>query len=152
MPLLIFFRILQGAGGGGMGPSEQAILADTFPPEKRGLAFSVYGMAVVVAPAIGPTLGGWITDNYDWRWIFFINVPVGLLSLFLTSTVVEDPPWLKKLQGRRHQDRLHRPVADRPGHRLPAGDPRQGPAGRLVRLELHHHLRRHRRRRAGVRW
>ena len=82
-----------------MGPSEQAILADTFPPEKRGLAFSVYGMAVVVAPAIGPTLGGWITDNYDWRWIFFINVPVGLLSLFLTSTVVEDPPWLKKFKG-----------------------------------------------------
>ena len=97
--MLIFFRILQGAGGGGMGPSEQAILADTFPPEKRGLAFSVYGMAVVVAPAIGPTLGGWITDNYDWRWIFFINVPVGLLSLFLTSTVVEDPPWLKRFKG-----------------------------------------------------
>jgi DHA2 family multidrug resistance protein len=92
LPLLIFFRLLQGAGGGGMGPSEQPILADTFPPEKRGLAFSVYGMAVVVAPAIGPTLGGWITDNYDWRWIFFINIPVGLLSLFLTSTVVEDPP------------------------------------------------------------
>ncbi len=99
LPLLIFFRILQGAGGGGMGPSEQAILADTFPPEKRGLAFSVYGMAVVVAPAIGPTLGGWITDNYDWRWIFFINVPVGLLSLFLTSQLVEDPPWLKKFKG-----------------------------------------------------
>ena len=99
LPLLIFFRVLQGAGGGGMGPSEQAILADTFPPEKRGLAFSVYGMAVVVAPAIGPTLGGWITDNYDWRWIFFINVPVGLLSLFLTSTVVEDPPWLKRFKG-----------------------------------------------------
>jgi DHA2 family multidrug resistance protein len=99
LPLLIFFRILQGAGGGGMGPSEQAILADTFPPEKRGLAFSVYGMAVVVAPAIGPTLGGWITDNYNWRWIFLINVPVGLLSLFLTSTVVEDPPWLKKFKG-----------------------------------------------------
>lgn len=99
LPLLIFFRILQGAGGGGMGPSEQAILADTFPPEKRGLAFSVYGMAVVVAPAIGPTLGGWITDNYDWRWIFFINVPVGILSLFLTSTVVEDPPWLKRFEG-----------------------------------------------------
>ena len=95
LPLLIIFRIFQGAGGGGMGPSEQAILADTFPPEKRGLAFSVYGMAVVVAPAIGPTFGGWITDNYDWRWIFFLNVPVGLLSLFLTSQVVEDPPWLR---------------------------------------------------------
>ena len=100
LPLLIFFRILQGAGGGGMGPSEQAILADTFPPEKRGLAFSVFGMAVVVAPAIGPTLGGWITDNYDWRWIFFINIPVGILSLFLTSQVVEDPPWLRGKRGK----------------------------------------------------
>lgn len=98
LPLLIVFRIIQGLGGGGMGPSEQAILADTFPPEKRGLAFSVYGMAVVVAPAIGPTLGGWITDNYDWRWIFFINVPVGILSLLLTSQVVEDPPWVSGIK------------------------------------------------------
>ena len=103
LPLLIFFRILQGAGGGGMGPSEQAILADTFPPEKRGQAFAVFGMAVVVAPAIGPTLGGWITDNYDWRWIFFINIPIGLLSLFLTSIVVEDPPWLRGKEGQVHQ-------------------------------------------------
>jgi MFS transporter, DHA2 family, multidrug resistance protein len=92
--MLIFFRILQGAGGGGLAPSEQAILADTFPPSKRGIAFAVYGMAVVVAPAIGPTLGGWITDNYTWRWIFYINVPVGLLSLFLTQRMVEDPPYL----------------------------------------------------------
>ena len=90
--LLIFFRVLQGAGGGGLAPSEQAILADTFPPEKRGQAFALYGLAVVVAPAIGPTLGGWITDNFDWRWIFFINMPVAILSLFLTSRIVEDPP------------------------------------------------------------
>src|SRR5580698_3460393 len=83
LPLLIFFRILQGAGGGGLAPSEQAILADTFEPKKRGQAFAVYGLAVVAAPAIGPTLGGWITDNYDWRWIFFINVPIAILSLFL---------------------------------------------------------------------
>jgi len=95
LPLLILFRVLQGAGGGGMGPSEQAILADTFPPEKRGMAFAMYGMAVVVAPAIGPTLGGWITDNFDWRWIFFINVPIGILSLILTNRVVEDPPHLR---------------------------------------------------------
>ncbi len=101
LPLLIVFRILQGAGGGGMGPSEQAILADTFPPEKRGMAFSVYGMAVVVAPAIGPTLGGWITDNYDWRWIFFINVPVGILSLIMTNRVVEDPPHLRGKRGQK---------------------------------------------------
>ena len=82
---LIFFRVLQGAGGGGLQPSEQAILADTFSPAKRGMAFAVYGMAVVLAPAIGPTLGGWITDNYGWRWIFFINIPVGIISLFLTK-------------------------------------------------------------------
>ena len=75
------FRVLQGAGGGGLGPSEQAILADTFPAAKRGMAFAVYGMAVVLAPAIGPTLGGWITDNYSWRWIFYVNIPFGILSL-----------------------------------------------------------------------
>ncbi len=96
LPLLVFFRILQGIGGGGLAPSEQAILADTFPPEKRGQAFAMYGLAVVVAPAIGPTLGGWITDNYDWRWIFFLNVPICLLSLFLTSRIVEDPPYVRK--------------------------------------------------------
>ena len=95
LPFLIAARVLQGAGGGGLQPSEQAILADTFSVEKRGLAFALYGMAVVVAPAIGPTLGGWITDNFNWHWIFFINLPVGLLSLFLTSRMVEDPPWLK---------------------------------------------------------
>ena len=99
--LLVFFRILQGAGGGGLQPSEQAILADTFPPAKRGMAFSIYGMAVVVAPAIGPTLGGWITDNFSWRWIFYINVPISLLSLFLTHKLVEDPPYLKVEQERR---------------------------------------------------
>jgi DHA2 family multidrug resistance protein len=92
LPILIIFRLIQGAGGGGLGPSEQAILADTFEPKQRGQAFALYGLAVVAAPAIGPTLGGWITDNYDWRWIFFINVPVAILSLILTSRMVEDPP------------------------------------------------------------
>ncbi len=96
LPLLILARILQGAGGGGLAPSEQAILADTFPVAKRGQAFAVYGMAVVVAPAIGPTLGGWITDNYNWHWIFFINLPIGLISLFLTTRMVEDPPYLQE--------------------------------------------------------
>jgi MFS transporter, DHA2 family, multidrug resistance protein len=93
---LIFFRVLQGAGGGGLQPSEQAILADTFPPARRGMAFAVYGVAVVTAPAIGPTLGGWITDNFTWRWIFFINIPVGILSILLTSRLIEDPPFLKR--------------------------------------------------------
>jgi MFS transporter, DHA2 family, multidrug resistance protein len=97
---LIFFRILQGLGGGGLGPSEQAILADTFPPAKRGMAFAVYGMAVVLAPAIGPTLGGFITDHFTWRWIFFINVPVGLLSLTLTRRLVTDPPHIVAAKGK----------------------------------------------------
>src|SRR5882724_11470716 len=93
---LIICRILQGAGGGGLQPSEQAILADTFPPAKRGMAFAVHGMAVVTAPAIGPTLGGWITDNFTWRWIFFINIPVGILSILLTSRLIQDPPYFKR--------------------------------------------------------
>ena len=97
---LVFFRIIQGLGGGGLAPSEQAILADTFPPQKRGMAFAIYGMAVVMAPAIGPTLGGYITDNFNWRWIFFINVPVAIASLILTSRLVEDPPFLKKMRER----------------------------------------------------
>jgi DHA2 family multidrug resistance protein len=92
---LIFFRVIQGIGGGGLGPSEQAILADTFPPAKRGMAMAVYGMAVVLAPAIGPTLGGFITDNFSWRWVFFINIPVGILSLILSNRIVTDPPHLK---------------------------------------------------------
>ena len=96
--MLIFFRVLQGAGGGGLQPSEQAILADTFPPAKRGMAFAVYGIAVVMAPAIGPTLGGWITDNFTWRWIFFINIPVGIISLLLTSRLIQDPPYFKRRQ------------------------------------------------------
>ncbi len=79
-----------------MQPSEQSILADTFEPAKRGMAFAVYGIAVVTAPAIGPTLGGWITDNFTWRWIFFINIPVGVISLLLTSRLIQDPPFLKR--------------------------------------------------------
>ncbi len=101
LPMLVFARVLQGAGGGGLQPSEQAILADTFSEKQRGMAFALYGMAVVVAPAIGPTLGGWLTDNYSWHWIFFINVPIGLISLFLTQRLVEDPPWLKEEREKR---------------------------------------------------
>ena len=96
--MLVFFRVLQGIGGGGLQPSEQSILADTFSPEKRGMAFSLYAMAVVLAPAIGPTVGGWITDNYSWRWIFYINVPISIVSLFLSYRVVEDPPYLREEQ------------------------------------------------------
>jgi DHA2 family multidrug resistance protein len=96
---IIFFRVLQGTGGGGLQPLAQAILADTFPPDKRGLAFALYGVTAIVAPTIGPTLGGWITDNYSWRWIFFINLPVGILTLFLVFRLIEDPPWVKRAKG-----------------------------------------------------
>src|SRR6266481_3786600 len=98
--LLLLFRILQGAFGGGLQPMAQAILGDTFPPEKRGLAFALYGVTAICAPAIGPTLGGWITDNYSWRWIFYINVPVGALALGLVYQLVEDPPYIARLKQR----------------------------------------------------
>src|SRR6202163_4419268 len=96
--LLLLFRVLQGAGGGGLQPMAQAILADSFPPQQRGLAFALYGITAVTAPTIGPTLGGWITFNYSWRWIFFINLPVGLLTLFLVYQFVEDPPYLARIK------------------------------------------------------
>src|SRR5271170_4143344 len=91
LTMLIVFRVLQGIGGGGLAPVEQAILVDTFPREKLGGAFALYSMAIVTAPAIGPPLGGWITDSFSWRWVFFINVPIGLLSLMLSSRLVHDP-------------------------------------------------------------
>jgi DHA2 family multidrug resistance protein len=100
---LVVFRVLQGAGGGAMVPISQAILMESFPRSKRGMAMAVFGMGVIVAPIIGPTLGGWITDNYTWRWIFFINIPVGVVSLLLTSLLLSDPPYLirKSLRGLR---------------------------------------------------
>lgn len=89
---LILARIFQGMGGGGLQPSEQGILVDTFPPKQLGMAMAMYGVAVVVAPILGPVLGGYISDNYSWRWIFYINIPVGILSLVLTHFIVHDPP------------------------------------------------------------
>jgi MFS transporter, DHA2 family, multidrug resistance protein len=90
LPMLVLFRVIQGAGGGGMQPVSQAILVDSFPREKQGMAMAIYGMGVVVAPTIGPTLGGWITDNYSWRWIFLLNVPVGIISLLMISMLIVD--------------------------------------------------------------
>jgi DHA2 family multidrug resistance protein len=97
---LLFARIIQGAGGGGLQPMAQAILADSFPPEKRGVAFSVYGFTAIVAPSIGPTLGGWITDSYTWRWIFYINLPVGLIALYLVYKLIEDPAYISRNIGK----------------------------------------------------
>ncbi|WP_296738846.1 DHA2 family efflux MFS transporter permease subunit [Mesorhizobium sp.] len=96
LQMLIVFRILQGLGGGGMAPSEQSILADTFPPEKRSQAFALYGIAVIVAPTVGPTIGGWLTDNFSWHWIFFINVPFGILSVALVQWLVVEPDILEQ--------------------------------------------------------
>ena len=98
--LLLLFRVMQGAFGGGLQPMAQSILGDSFAPEKRGLAFSLYGITTICAPAIGPTLGGWLTDNYSWRWIFYINVPVGILALILVYQLVEDPPYIARLKAK----------------------------------------------------
>jgi len=101
MPMLILARILQGVGGGGMQPLAQSILLESFPPVEHGKAMAVYGAGIVVAPVIGPTLGGWITDSYSWRWIFYINLPVGVLAFFLAGIFIEDPPYLRaRFQGR----------------------------------------------------
>lgn len=96
LPMLIVFRLLQGLTGGGLQPSQQAIIKDSFPPEKLGMAFAITGITTVLAPILGPTLGGLITDNFSWRWIFFMNVPVGLLAAFLVNTLVVDPPSAQK--------------------------------------------------------
>ncbi|MGI4828697.1 MAG: DHA2 family efflux MFS transporter permease subunit [Janthinobacterium lividum] len=95
LPILLIARVIQGAGGGGLQPMAQAIMADSFDEKQRGQAFALYGLVAVLAPSIGPTLGGWITDNYSWRWIFYINIPVGALAIFLVSRFVDDPPWIK---------------------------------------------------------
>ena len=101
--MLVLFRVMQGAAGGGLQPVSQAILKDTFPPKQFGIAFAVYGMVVVLAPSMGPVIGGWITDSYSWRWIFYMNVPIGILSVLLVSRLVEDPAYLadevKKARG-----------------------------------------------------
>jgi MFS transporter, DHA2 family, multidrug resistance protein len=95
MPFLVLARMLQGAGGGALQPLSQAILLESFPRKKHGMAMAAFGIGVVVAPIIGPLLGGWLTDNYSWRWMFYINIPIGLLSLYLMSQFVEDPPYIR---------------------------------------------------------
>jgi len=96
LPTLILARILQGFGGGAMVPIAQSIMLESFPPAKRGAAMAMFAMGVVVAPVLGPTLGGWITDSYSWRWIFYINLPVGILAIFMAQWLVEDPPYIKR--------------------------------------------------------
>ncbi|MFO0887841.1 MAG: DHA2 family efflux MFS transporter permease subunit [Isosphaeraceae bacterium] len=101
LPMLIFARIVQGLAGGGLQPSTQGVLLDTFPPEKQGSAMAMFGVGVLIAPILGPTLGGWITDNYSWRWIFYINLPVGVVAFLLSYWLLEDPDYLKALRAER---------------------------------------------------
>lgn len=96
LPMLLFMRVLQGLGGGALAPISQAILMESFPEKKQGAAQAVFGLGVVVAPVIGPVLGGWLTDSYSWRWIFYINIPIGLLAMWAIQQTVEDPPWVRK--------------------------------------------------------
>lgn len=101
MPMLVVARVLQGLGGGAMQPLSQAILLESFPPSKRGAATALFGLAIVVAPILGPTLGGWLTDNWSWRWTFYINLPVGILAFFMMSAFVEDPPYIRLQRSNR---------------------------------------------------
>ncbi len=96
LPMLLVMRVIQGIGGGAMAPISQAILMESFPPRKQGTAQALFGLGVVVAPVVGPMLGGWLTDNYSWRWIFYINIPVGLVAMWAIQQTVEDPPWVSK--------------------------------------------------------
>ncbi|MDR3742580.1 MAG: DHA2 family efflux MFS transporter permease subunit [Terracidiphilus sp.] len=96
LPMLLFMRVLQGLGGGALAPISQAILMESFPPKRQGIAQAVFGLGVVVAPVVGPVLGGWLTDSYSWRWIFYINIPIGLLAMWAIQQTVEDPPWVRK--------------------------------------------------------
>ena len=94
--MLILARVIQGAGGGALQPISQAILLESFPPEKRGMAMAAFALGVVVAPILGPTLGGWLTDNYSWRWAFYINLPVGILAVVMIKAFIEDPPYIRE--------------------------------------------------------
>ena len=135
---LIFFRIIQGATGGALQPLSQAVLLEAFPPQDRGKAMGFWGLGIVVAPILGPVLGGWLTDSYSWRWVFYINIPVGIASIVMTKLFIFDPPYL---QPREAEDRLlgHRHAGGR--HRRAADRARQGTGGRLVLVEPHHDAR-----------
>ena len=135
LPLLVVFRLIQGATGGAMQPLSQAVLLEAFPPHERGKAMGFWGLGIVVAPILGPVLGGWLTDTYSWRWVFYINLPVGIASLVMTKLYVFDPPYLRK---ETERDRLlgHRP-AGAVGRRA-AARARPRPGARLVLVAVHH--------------
>ena len=133
---LIFARVVQGAAGGALQPLSQAILMESFPPRKRGVAMAVFGMGVVVAPIIGPVLGGWITDNYSWRWVFYINIPGGILAVLMSQAFLEDPPYLRRPRSPRRARRWHRLRRHGPRAGHAASDPRPRSTGRLVQCDV----------------
>ena len=135
LPLLILFRIIQGLTGGALQPLSQAVLLEAFPPEERGRAMGFWGLGIVVAPILGPVVGGWLTDSYSWRWVFYINIPVGLVSLVMIQLYVYDPSYITR-RSKPHRLLGHRAPGGR--HRRAAAPARQGAAGRLVRVGLHH--------------
>ena len=98
LSMLVFFRIVQGIGGGALQPISQAILLEAFPPAEYGMAMAMFGIGVMVGPIVGPVLGGWITDNWSWPWIFYINIPIGILSIIMITLVIKDPPYLKRIR------------------------------------------------------
>ncbi len=132
--IMLLARVVQGAGGGALQPLSQAILLESFPPAKRGAAMAVFAFGVVVAPVLGPTLGGWLTDTYSWRYAFYINIPIGILALFMINRFIHDPAYIRKAKVAPLRPLRLR----RPHHldRLPPGHPRQGPGRRLVRRHL----------------
>ena len=140
LPQLILFRVLQGLAGGGLQPSSQAVLLDSFPREKQGAAMTMFGVAALLGPIVGPTLGGWLVDTYDWRWIFYINLPVGVIGFLACYALLDDPAYLQAAAGEVEeaaaQLRRHRPGAARAGHGLVGGRAQQGAgvglAGRSV--------------------
>ena len=133
LPLLILFRVIQGTTGGALQPLSQAVMLEAFPPQQRGKAMAFWGLGIVTAPILGPVLGGWLTDSYSWRWVFYINIPVGVVSLLMMQRFVFDPP-VPERPARQREGRLDRHRPARARHRRPAGVPRQGPGGRLVRV------------------
>ena len=132
---LVIFRIIQGATGGALQPLSQAVLLESFKPEERGRAMGFWGLGIVVAPILGPVFGGWVTENYSWRWVFYINLPVGIVSLIMTQLYVFDPPYLRR-ESQRHRLLGHGHAGRR--HRRAAVRARQGPAGGLVRVDRDH--------------
>ena len=137
---LILFRVIQGLAGGGLQPSSQAVLLDAFPPEKQGVAMTLFGLAALLAPVVGPTLGGWLTDQYQWRWVFLINVPVGLLAFAGCYALLRDPEYLSERADGAEEAavpfRLDRFVAAGHRHGLLGSDAQQGPGVGLARRSV----------------